>query len=168
MVELEKQTGKWFKVDPNNLRYQVSPINKEDKILGATGWGGAEIDGQIFGVQVDGRTYIINGCQESINDQEGKQKRHTSISGFYGQRWFDVHFDRSFKDNYTSEIFEADDLTGDAEYLKAVQVAIDFYTFYGLFFPRIPPVREIEFSKRRLWADPRNPTEIIRVNEHVA
>lgn len=158
---------KWFRVDQNNQRFGIAAINSDDKVLGNRGWGGPGLIGQTFAVQVDGKVYIFSGCRESIKDQTGNQMRHPSGSGFYGWRWYDVHFERTLEDAFTAEVFNAGELVDSDEHAKAVQIVIDFFATKGIANPNIAPVREVAFSRKRMWLDPRNPQKTIKVNENV-
>lgn len=167
MSGLGDRTGKWFKVDPDaKSSGYVTTIDSKNKILGNRGLGGPEISGHAFALFIDGRTYIFAGYNAQILDDQGNGLRsENGRQGYYGYRWYNVHFDKTLEDGIQKKKFVADDLTNDDEHKKAVEIAVEFLSMRGLLNMKVPPIREIEFSKLKMWFDPRNPNNVIKVNQ---
>jgi len=165
--------GKWFESDPEKNIMDIKPVSSKDKILGSSGLGGVEISGSMYAVLIDGRTYIFGGYRDSIRGPDGNALRDPNgRRGFYGERWYDVHFSTSINgiraDDYQRQKFHADSLSNDADHRMAVQIAIEFLSLLRVSKPDITPFKEIQFTSIPIWSDPRNPKEIIKVNQNVS
>lgn len=170
-LELEKRVGKWFKPNADARKYgYISTTNSKDKILGYRGMGGQEIQGSAYAVFIEGRTYIFAGYNEQLLDENGNGLRdQKGRQGYYEYRWHEVHFEHKLEDPYQDKVFEADDLSSNDEHKKAVEIAVEFLWMRGLLNMKIPPTREIAFTKRGsgFGGDPRNPKDVIKVNTDV-